>query len=375
LSHTAPIAIGLAIVLIFMMHAGQAVGGPAWVTWMADLVPERTRGKYFARRRQWGIATAIPAALVTGWLLDRHASTGDPLLTLRWCALIFMGAAVFGFMDIHVFQYVPDVPKPPQRGQHLLRALHEPLRNRQFLWFAGFVAMITFAVSFMGQFVTLYVIDKVGVNGIGTQMMLLVAPMAVQLLVLPAWGKAADRMGKKPLLAIASLGLVPVGLGWCLLGPHNVWLGYVLSILGSALWTGIEVANFNLVLELSGSDDDPNGNTGGTSYVAVNSIIINIAGCLGGLASGVIAQSLRNWHWDIGIIGMTTIGFYEVPFILSGVLRLLAAVIFLPFLHEPEARPTHEALRFMTSNIYNNLFNAILQPLRFVGLAKTDVDG
>ena len=30
-------------------------------------------GKYFSRRRQWGILSGIPAALVVGWLLDHHA--------------------------------------------------------------------------------------------------------------------------------------------------------------------------------------------------------------------------------------------------------------------------------------------------------------
>src|SRR5207248_5763277 len=159
--------------------------------------------------------------------------------------IIFLCAAVFGLADIHAFQYVADVRKAPRCGGGLLKAFGEPLRNRQFLWFAGFVATLTFAVSFMGQFLTLYLIEQVKVNNMGTQVMLLVAPMLAQLLVLPVWGKAADRMGKKPLLVLASLGMVPLGLGWCLLSPENKWLGYVLSAAGAALWTGVEIANFN----------------------------------------------------------------------------------------------------------------------------------
>jgi len=49
------------------------------------------------------------------------------------------------------------------------------IRDRQFLLFGGFVGTLTFAVSFMGQFVTFYLIDKVGVTGTGIQLMLLVA--------------------------------------------------------------------------------------------------------------------------------------------------------------------------------------------------------
>jgi MFS family permease len=354
------------MVLIFVMHAAGAVGGPAWMSWMADIVPDRCRGKYFSRRRQWGILSAIPTALAVGWILDHWVVPGDGLGTLRWCAIIFMCAAVFGLVDIHMFTRVPDVPMEPRRGTPVIKLLGGPLKDRQFLHFAGFVGTLTFAVSFMGQFVTFYLIDKIGVTGTGIQLMLLVAPMLAQLLVLPVWGHAADRTGKKPVLAIASLGLVPVGLGWCFMGPGNYALGYALSVLGAALWTGVEVANMNFVLEFSGSgsESDDGAKQGGSAYVAVNSVIINIAGCCGGLCAGVIAKLLKDWQLHIGMFGLGTVGFYEVLFALSGVLRLVAAAAFLPGLREPEARSTVEALRFMSANIYHNLFNAILMPMR-----------
>src|SRR5258706_651648 len=101
--------------LMLIMYSGNAIGGPAWVTWMADLVPDRIRGKYFSRRRQFGMLTAVPAAWIVGWLLDTQPSA-DPFSIMRWCAAIFIVAAIFGVLDIHMFQYVPDIPKRPQKG-------------------------------------------------------------------------------------------------------------------------------------------------------------------------------------------------------------------------------------------------------------------
>jgi MFS family permease len=354
--------------LILLMHALGAIGGPAWLSWMADLVPDRVRGKYFSRRRQWGILSAIPTALFVGWLLDRMApaATGgqaDPSATLRWCAIIFMCAAVFGVIDISFFRRVPDVPMEPRRRVPLLKLMAGPLRDRQFLWFAAFVATLTFAVTFMGQFVVFFLMDKVGVSGTGIQMMLLVAPMLAQLVVLPIWGLATDRMGKKPVLAIASLGLVPVGFAWCFMGPGMQWLGYVLSIAGAVLWTGVEVANLNFVLEFSGSEK---GENGGSSYVAVNSVIINIAGCMGGLLSGVVAKVLKDWHWEPAIPGVASITFYEVLFVTSALLRLLAAGLFLPHLVEHKAQGTVQTVRFIAANVGQNLMGAIWMPLRML---------
>jgi MFS family permease len=364
-SHGAAGAMQVFLLLMFIMHAAGAAGGPAWVSWMADVVPERLRGKYFSRRRQWGLVSAIPTALLAGWILDRCCATSDSLTTLRWCAILFMCAAVFGLADIHLFQYLPGVPTPPRRGSGLIKALGGPLRDRQFLWFAAFVGTLTFAVGFMQQFITLYLLDRNGVNlsSGATQLIVLVVPMAAQFLALPVWGSAVDRMGKKPVLALAGLGMAPVALGWCLLGPHNLWLAFILAAAHMVLWCGVEIANFNFVLDMSGTADANGG--GGSAYVAVNSVIVNVAGCLGGLVAGLIAQGLKDWTWT-PFSGARTVSYYDVLFVLSGVLRFAAVAVFLPFLHEPSARPAVEALRFILAGIRHCLSGYLLQPLRMM---------
>lgn len=372
------------LAMVFVMHAGQAAGGPAWVSWMADIVPDRSRGKYFSRRRQWGIISAIPTALLVGWLLDRHAGGGgggtvaaadgaaitpDAARVLFWCAAIFCGAAVFGVADIALFHFVREPKREPDEHAGFLSLFRRPMRDRQFLTFAGFVATMMFAVSFMGQFVTLYMIERLKITATSTQMMLLVAPMLAQLLVLHLWGGAVDRMGKRPVLAIAGLGLVPVGLGWILVSPETIWLGYALSALGAALWAGVETANFNFVLEFCDNRDDAAADgqeRPASAYVAVNAVIINLAGCLGGLSAGVVATVLRDWRWDSGVPWLNTFTYYEVLFIISAALRLVAVVAFLPFMHEPTARRTHETLLFMTANFYNNLVSAAATPLKLI---------
>lgn len=355
------------LLLIFLMFCGQTIGGPAWVSWMADLVPDRKRGKYFGRRRSWGILTTIPAAIVVGIILDRYAPVagGTSHQMLNICGFVFVAAAAFGVMDVALHHPIPEIKARPVKHPHPFAGLAKPLKDPHFIWFAAFVGTIYFAVSFMGQFVSLYLIEKLKVTNLGTQLMLLAVPALAQLLVLTVWGHMVDRYGKKPVLAIAALGLVPVGFGWCFMDTDAIWLGYLLTATGAMLFCGVEVANLNIMLEMSGTED--NEGAAGSSYAAVNTIIVNICGCLGGLSAGMIAQALKGWTWDIGLFGLAPIAFYEVLFAMSGVMRLLAVVLFLPKIHEPDAKPVGEALRFMTTNIYNNLFSVVTVPLKAIG--------
>lgn len=341
-------AVGSFLLLTFLMHAGNAVGGPAWTSWMSDIVPGRVRGRFFSRRRQLGILPSIPAALLVGWILDWQTPAGT-MATLQCCAILFMCAACFGLVDIHAFHSVPDVKPMPRRNAGLLRAMANPLRDKQFLIFGAFTGMMQFSLCFMTQFVSLYLIQQLHVVNSSLQLMVVVAPMLAQLLVLGAWGAAADRMGKKPVLILAGLGLVPVGLGWILVGPHHLWLCYILLAAGAALWCGVEVANQNLVMELAGKSK-PGSESGGTAYVATNSVIINIAGCLGGLCAGAIAQVLENWSWH-PFTSLKTFTSFDVLFVISGVLRLVCVAMFLPFLHEPTAQSASATLRFMGTHL------------------------
>jgi MFS family permease len=369
--------------LMALHHITGAIGGPAWVSWMADLVPDPIRGRYFARRRQWGIISSIPAAWIAGIVLDTFARDGDPTAAIVWAAILFGVTSLAGIADVLLFQFVPDVAPQhatrPQKGAPILGTLVRPLKDKQFVWFCLYVAMLTMAVAPMGQFANLYLVEKLGIKSTQIQLMMLVAPLLGQFLIVPIWGRMADRYGRKPMMAISTFGLVPVGLGWCLMNLGYGWLGYVLSVSGAMLWAAVEIANFNLVLEMSGSADadaakDGKGAAapgGGSGYMSVNSVISAIAGVIGGLGAGWLMYACRNVSFTLGFAMERPFGAYEILFAASALARLIAGVVFLPRLHEPTARPTSEALVFMTSNLYSNLVGVVAAPIRRVVEALT----
>jgi MFS family permease len=353
----APQSLSVFLWMVFAMYAIGATGSPAWTCWMADVVPARINGKYFSRRRQWGNLTAIPAAVLIGWFLDR-ISAGDDFSTLRWCALLFIACALCGLGDIHLFQFVSAVSRQPKDGSRVLSSFQTPLKDQPFLRFSVYIGVLAFANNLLGQFSTLYLLDQAGASNLSTQLIVVVAPLVGQLMLLGVWGRAADRMGKKPLLAIASVGLIPMALGWCFVSPGRLWLGYLLSGLGAALWAAVEVSNLNLILEASGR---ARKQAGGSSYVATNTVIINVAGCLGGLAAGGIGQALANWHWQPPA-GLRPTTFFDVLFVGSAVVRVGAVAALLPLLNEAGARSVRETLRFIGAALLRPLWVLSKQP-------------
>jgi MFS family permease len=395
-------ALGLFVGLMVLMHCCGAVGGPAWMSWMADVIPRRVRGRYFACRRQWGIASALPTALLVGFVLDRFArgAGASDMQVLLVCGAIFCASALPGVIDIALFHLVPHErpePAPAQSGEsfgqilrRLLGSLGVPLRNRRFLAFAGFVAMLTFATAPSGTFVTLFLVQKLHINSMSIQTMLLVAPMLTQLLVSGLWGRVVDRYGKKITLTLASAGIAPIAFGWAVIAAHSqpgealhwgwIVLAYVVSAGGGLFWTGIEIANFNYVLDMAGNAPGGHARAGTTTgagggYVAVNSVIVNFAGMLGGLFFGKLASATQEVSLPaVRIVGeaaapaIGVIDTFAILFLASALLRLVATLVFLPLVQEETARrhKARDALRYMTANIYNNVQTAIMQPIRWV---------
>ena len=396
-----PTALGVFVGLVALMHCCGAVGGPPWMSWMADVIPRRVRGRYFARRRQWGIVSALPAALLVGFLLDRFVGTngeasaaagvdvsGRPdFHVLLVCGGVFVVSALFGISDIICFHWVPHESKP-QAGdepfgvamRRLAASLWLPLKDRRFVAFAGLMGMLTFSTAPVGQFATLLLVQKLRVDNLAVQTMLLVAPMIASLAVSGVWGRAVDRFGKKAVLGLASAGIIPVALGWALVASHSTpggvtwpWIvvAYLASAGGGLFWAGVEIANFNYVLDLAGTAKGGHTKSGpasgaGGGYVAVNSVLVNVAGVAGGLTFGKLAGSTQGLAVDAGPV-LGVIDGFAVLFLVAMGLRILATVVFLPLVQEDPAFRHHKArhaLRYITSNLYNNTFGAVLQPVR-----------
>lgn len=342
------------LLLVGLSWAFGHMHAPIWVSWMADLVPARIRGRYFSRRSQVGQLVGMVVTVTIGYVLD-HAQLLGMLETLSLALLV---AAVAGAIDFLFFLPVPAVRQPrPNPTASLATILQTPLRDRNFLRFLGFTSTLTFAVGFLGQFIWLHVFDVAGMSNIQANVMLVFVPLVVLVLFYPLWGKVVDRAGRKPVQLVAGLLIVPGAAAWIFVSRDQWLWGYLVVLIATAAWPGIEIANFNMMLAIS---DQHAGQGRRSGYVAVNSAANAIAGIASGLCAGLFAEALRDWRTTLW---GWTLTYHGLLFLISAALRVVA-LGWLLGMTDPGAATTRTAFRYLGTNLYSNLQQAIFLPGR-----------
>lgn len=336
------------------------MAAPAWISWMADAIPSRIRGRYNARRIQYGQAVGLVLSLLAGIALDWPADGQGDLLR-NVISAMFVLAGIAGMIDILLFIRVPDTaPHHRHPGLTLRELVRAPLANPQFRLFLAYSATITFATGYIGQFIWLYMFDVVGADNTRANLLLVTIPIAVSMVAYPYWGRMVDRFGPKPAILIAGIFVINGSSAWILVQGRWWFVGYLLVLTAVAAWPGMDLAGFNLLLRMSQSRS---GVAAGSAAVAINSLAVAIAGTLSGLFGGAIAEWFGQ-EWRVTILGWP-VNVHGLLFIISAALRALA-LGWIMALSENRAMATRDALRFIRGNVYSNLVQATFFPWRMV---------
>jgi MFS family permease len=352
--------------LLFSWSLMQA-SVPAWMNWMSDVIPRQIRGRYFGLRNQIGQPIGLILTLGIGYALDQAAvvQATNPDIMLKITSAILGVAGLMGTLDILCHRFVDDTAtRSEPNTDSLLSMMHRPLKDKEFRRFLAFNFILTLAIGCLGQYIWLYAFDVIGWSNQRANIMLIGIPLGVRMFSFTIWGRLIDRLGKKPVMLVVGCLSVCDSVGWLFVGPDRYMLGYALVLIAVFAWPGMEVANFNFILNLAGGGRGKD-RTGGTAHVAVNSIAIGLGGVTSGLLGALIAKTLGGWSRDLPVLDIH-LTYHSLLLMGGGVLKLTATLWVLG-LHEPKAVGTRDAIRYMTASLYSNVRQATLMPARVVG--------
>jgi len=187
-----------------------------------------------------------------------------------------------------------------------------PMSDPTFRRLLLFAVYWSFAVMVSSPFVLPYFLNHLHMTYV--QVAVWSAISAVSALVLaPTWGRLADRVGNRPVLAVSTfLAGTLLPLTWMLAAPGHLWPIWLSGVVDALVWSAINPGIFNLSLATT-----PRENR--AAFIAVFSALTGVAGFLGGLVSGPLLDLYR--ALSPAATGWTA---YHTLFTTSAVLRMLA---------------------------------------------------
>ena len=280
-AHTQVFFFTLFMALFFI---GGAFAGCSWGSWIKDIIPEETMGRYLASRLAAATALGSLLSVIAGFSIDGlTAWTGE---ASRAYAVIFMVAAVFGLWGVKVLVHVPEPRMPPREPDvKWLGTLLTPAKDPNFRKLLVFSSAWSFTVIMAGAFFTVYMLTRIGIPMSGI-VMLAVLSQVTNIYFFKVWGAIADRFSNKSVLAVS----VPLFILTLLLYPfttmperHDFTIPLLVLI---HIIAGVSTAGFNLCAGNIAIRLAPRGKA--TAYLGANAFCAGLSAAVAPIVGGLI---------------------------------------------------------------------------------------
>jgi hypothetical protein len=278
---------------------------------VADIVPQNERAGFFARRNRLMQAALFVATFAGGWAiqaLQLQYSAGIAF------AAVFCIAFAARMAGTWFNSRTADLPYEAMlAGEVKFKHLFLLPAYRNELWFLGFVALMGFSVQFASPFFTPYMLNnlRLDVGALGT---LTAIAILTKIVAYPYWGRAIDRFRNSSVLMATALLAPFVPLLWLFSGDFWVLCGF--QVFSGFVWAGYDLSVFNSALSLVGREMRP-------SFISKYNIFVALANAAGALAGGAFLAAFPT----ASVLGFSGI---LLVFLLSGMMRLAAALVFSP---------------------------------------------
>ncbi len=304
-----------------------ALANPAWGSMMADLVPDRVRGRYFGFRSRIATFIILVASLIAGGILQLFSHN-----VFVGFAIIFGGAALFRWLSLYFLSKMYEPPAEPasQAGPTFLFSLRH-LAATNFGRYTIYVALINFAAAISAPFFAVYMLRDLGWSY--AYFLVIICTNAVATLAFQSfWGRRADMAGNLKVIQVTSFILPFIPMLW-LVSTNIGFLVFEETISGFA-WGGFNLATANFVYDATQPETR-------TRQIALYNAVIGSAVCIGSVVGGFIAPLLPN------LLG------YQLRslFTLSGLLRGTVAILFLRTILEVRHVPKVSLIQLLRGSL------------------------
>lgn len=302
---------GTALALFTLYAIFGSIQMGAWASWMADLIPDRSRSRYFGWRSQVSSLFSMPIAFLAGALLDK--STGNPLIGFT---VVFSIALVLRFISAIAIsiQYEPPMKEEPHSARVSFLGHVRGAGNRAALYAGLYFAGLAFATRLAWPAFVVYMLEDLDLSYKRYVILGLVASVTNGVFI-HFWGYVGGKIGNAKVMKIVWPGIVAIPALWTISG--NYYYLVVLQIIAGICWSAHFLAAWNYILDVSSPETR-------TRYVSYSMGIAGVVGAIGPLVGGLLVPHMPP------MLGYSR----RTIFAISAGLRLLAGLFLLGRLRE-----------------------------------------
>jgi MFS family permease len=236
----------LVFLLFFALHLIMAnISGPAWFSWVGDIVDEEYRGRWFAKRNLINGFVSIILALGAAFFLDFFKQQG---LTMYGFMILFGLALICRMLSWRFFKQQHEPKIELKKGYYfsfwsfLLKST-----KTNFGKFALYRSTLVFAQSIAAPLFAVYILRNLGFSYTIYMAMVMMSSL-FSIFLIDLWGKFADKYGNYRTIMITSFFIPLIPILWTL-SKSPLYLIFVPSIVGGLAWSGFNLAAGNFIYD------------------------------------------------------------------------------------------------------------------------------
>jgi MFS family permease len=291
---------GLLVLIYTLLITFGASGGPAWSSWMKDLIDDKS-GSYFAKRGKIINIIALVSMLVGGFVLDYFKQTNVFVGFFILFFFSFVARSISGLMFSK--QYEPKLKLDKDKKYYFsfidfIKKMHK----NNFGRFVIFVAGITFATQLASPFFAVFMLKELNFT-YSTFFLVSLASVLATILSMSSWGKVVDKYGDVKILRVSGIFIFIIPLMWIcsIFLPTSFVIPYLFfaEFFSGFVWAGFNLAAGNFIYTVVTRE-----------RVALCSSYFNMLNglgvFLGAALGGILASS------NIHIVGSALIGLFLI---------------------------------------------------------------
>lgn len=250
--------VSILLVLIYtILIVLGTFAGPAWSSWMKDLVVSG-RGSYFGKRNRIAGTLALIFFFIGGFILDYFKQTKIFLAFVILFSLAFFGRFISAALFLK--QYEPKL-KLTKGYYFTFSEFVKKMPFNNFGRFVLFISLLNFSVALASPFFAIYLLENLNLKSIqfGYILYTIITMMVsvISIFFMASWGRFSDKYGNYKIMKITARFIPFIPIYWILssflIGRVPIW-GIVLFFMffegiSGWVWSGFNLSSGNYIYD------------------------------------------------------------------------------------------------------------------------------